>query len=238
MNFNPQNEQGILGLVSALQSGMTPDTAYSLFQGIQQDQAARIAQRQDRLGGLAELLMGAAAGGTPYAGAEALADAAPGPMGPAVQQMLSALYPTGGEPEGPDLNANGQPMDGPVGSPAGFEYVPGPGSQATGGGGSYMPTTGAGPSATSPTFVPQGPSPTEMIAVQQAEQEQAITADLTALQADAAKKKAEGWTLDQYLAAVQQANPGLFAAAPELTQQVLEGTFGPNAYDMMGLQVP
>jgi hypothetical protein len=223
VNFNPQNEQGILGLVAALKSGMSPDTAYGLFQGIQQDQASQIAARQERLGGLADLLMGAASQGTPYAGAEALADAAPGPMGPAVQQMLAALYPTGEQGPAP-TNASGAQMDFPSGSRPGEPLAMAYGAPD------------AGPTAMSPTFVPQGPSPTEAIAMQEMEQQQAITADLTALQADAAAKKAEGWTLDQYLAAVQKSNPQLFAVAPDQARQVLEGTFGTSAYDMMGLQ--
>jgi hypothetical protein len=162
VNFNPQNEQGILGLVAALKSGMSPDTAYGLFQGIQQDQASQIAARQERLGGLADLLMGAASQGTPYAGAEALADAAPGPMGPAVQQMLAALYPTGEQGPAP-TNASGAQMDFPSGSRPGEPLAMAYGAPD------------AGPTAMSPTFVPQGPSPTEAIAMQEMEQQQAIT---------------------------------------------------------------
>ena len=93
MNYSPDNEGGLLSLVEALKNGLDPTVGYQLLGGIQSDQASQLAQRQARLGGLADLLMGAAQGGTPYAGAEALMQAAPGPAGPAAQNILSSLYP-------------------------------------------------------------------------------------------------------------------------------------------------
>lgn len=224
MNFNPQNEQGILGLISALKGGMDPSAAYSIFSNIQQDQASQVAQRQERLGGLAQLLMGAAQSGMPFSGAESLDDAAPGPMGPAVNSMMQALYPTADEtPPAAPMSASGQPIEPPPG------YYDQLGANPTG-----MNAPNAGPEALSPTFMPAQPSPTESLAMQQASQDQAIMGDLTALQADAAKMKAQGWTLDQFLAAAQKNNPQLFAAAPEQVKAVLSNTFGEFAYKTMG----
>lgn len=233
MNWSPQNEQGLLGLVAALKQGMDPTSAYSIFQNLQQDQASRMAARQQRLGGLAEMLMGAASQGMPYAGAEALAEAAPGPMGPAVENMMQALYPTAGEsaPAAP-MSASGQPIQ----APAGYYDQLGPSGVTP------MGTPNVGPQATSPTFQPDPMAEMQLqqaqMDVEAAAQEQAITADLTALQADAAAKKADGWTLDQFLAAAQKNNPTLFAAAPDAAKAVLEGTFGTSSYDMLGLQLP
>lgn len=216
MNFNPQNEQGILGLISALKSGMTPDTAYSLFQGIEQDQAAQVAQRQERLGGLAQMLMGGATQGMPYAGAEAMADAAPGPMGPAVQQMLQALYPAATD-EGP-----GQLMA----STDQFGHM----QAARTGAPEYQAQM------TSPAFVPQGPSPTEAIAMQQAEQDQAVDAALSQFAAEASQAKAKGWPVDQVIALLGKNNPELMAVAGDQVQQILTTTYGEMA--LSGITAP
>lgn len=223
MNFNPQNEQGILGLVAALKAGMDPSSAGSAYSMIQQDQAADVARRQERLGGLAEMLMGAATQGTPYAGAEALADAAPGPMGPAVQQMLAALYPTGDMGPAP-TNASGAQMDFPSGSRPGDPLAMAYGAPD------------AGPTATSPAFVPQGPSPTEQIAMQNMEQEQAISQALSQFASEVTAAKAKGWPVDQVVAQLGKTNPELLAVAGDQVQQILTTTYGEMA--LSGIQAP
>jgi hypothetical protein len=106
MNFSPTNEQGLLSLVEALRHGMDPNVGYQVLGDIQNQQASMIAQRQERLGGLADLLMGAASQGMPEAGAEALLQAAPGPAGPAAQNILQSLYPTGDIPQQSQLMAS------------------------------------------------------------------------------------------------------------------------------------
>lgn len=93
MNFNPTNEQGLLSLVAALKGGMDPSTAYSMYQGIASDQATELARRQERLTSLSDLMMDAAGGGATYEQASMLAEAQPGPAGPAVQSMLDTYYP-------------------------------------------------------------------------------------------------------------------------------------------------
>lgn len=83
---------GLASLVDALEGGMAPDQAFSVMQMLEQEQQQRVAQRAERLGGLASLLTDAAGQGIGYGGAQALAEAAPGPAGPAVESMLASLY--------------------------------------------------------------------------------------------------------------------------------------------------
>lgn len=227
MNFSPNNEQGILSLVSALKAGMDPSAAYSVLGNIEQQQAQQVANRQERLGGLAQLLMGAAQGGMPYGGASALADAAPGPMGPAVEQMLSALYPSGDQvAPAPPMSAAGEPIAPP----------PGYYDQA-GGENPMMPgTPNAGPQAMSPAFQPPQPSPTEMISMQSMEQEQAINQALTQFAAEAAQAKAKGWPVDQVIAMLGKSNPELLAVAGDQVQQILTTTYGEMA--LSGITAP
>jgi hypothetical protein len=221
MNFNPQNEEGLLGLIAALKNGMDPNTAYGVMQNIQGDQAGQIAQRQERLGGLAEMLSGTAMQGMPYSGASALAEAAPGPAGPAVQQMLQSLYPGGSDT--PPMNAGGQVMDFPQGSRQ--QYVPGPGSQGTGGGGVYAGPMTSGPQAVSPTYQPPQPSPTEQIAMQQQEQGQQFQQAYSQLAFDAQNYVRDGKTREQFMLDAAQAYPELFAADIKTVQQIVLSIF-------------
>lgn len=111
----PINTGGLAGLVDALRGGMDPSQAFGIVQYLEQEQQDRMAQRAGRLGGLADLLTQAASGGMPYGGAEALAEVAPGPSGPAVENMLSALYPTA-EPQ-QDMSRGEMIMGGGAPSP-------------------------------------------------------------------------------------------------------------------------
>ena len=211
MNYNPQNQEGLLGLVAALKNGMDPNTAYSLYQGIQQDQAAQIAQRQQRLQGIADLLTNAAVGGMPYSGAQALAEAQPGPAGPAVQSMLSSLYPNSGT-SGPDLNYLGNPMDQPAGNaptPTGFTPPLGPSQMQY-----PVPST-----TTSPAYQPPPPDQAQV----QAQQLQALMAELTQ---NAQALKQQGMTRDQFIQEAAKAYPELFAANIDAVQQIILTIFG------------
>lgn len=209
MNWSPNNEEGLLGLVSALKQGMDPNTAYSVFQNLQQDQASQIAQRQERLGGLADLLMGSASQGMPYAGAQALAEAAPGPAGPAVQNMLSALYPTGqGEgaiaPAQP-MNAQGQPIQAPPG---------------------YYQPQGYGPQAQSPAMAPApAPSVGEQVQAQQLEQSQQLQQAWAQFAYDAQDYVRKGKSQEQFIMDAAKAYPELFSD-PGTVQQVVATIFG------------
>ncbi len=214
MNYSPQNEQSLLDLIEALKGGLDPGTAMGLYQGVQQDQAQRIANRQDRLGGLAELLTGAATSGMPYEGAQALAAAQPGPAGPAVQSMLQGLYPTA--ETGPIATGlNGQPLDFPNGSrPTQSGFTP------------PSPTTGmqyqvpqSGPQAMSPAAQVVPPSPTEQIAMQGAEQQMAIQQAAQSFAVDASKKASEGMTMQDFLIAAAPLYPELYST-PEGIKQV------------------
>lgn len=227
MNFSPNNEQGILSLVTALKSGMDPSTAYSVLGNLEQQQAQQVAQRQERLGSLAQLLMGAAQSGMSYAGAESLADAAPGPMGPAVQQMMSALYPTGNaEAPAPPMSASGQPIAPPPGyyDQAGGENPMMPG----------MPN--AGPQAVSPAFQPPQPSITEQLALQEAQQSSEQMAAWAQVQQQLTAAKAQNLTPDQAVAKLSQ-HPeyaAVFASDPAALENILQNLWGQAGVAMAG----
>lgn len=106
---------GLASLIDALGGGMDPSQAFGIVQYLEQDQQNRMAQRAERLGGLASLLTDAAGQGMGYGGAQALAEAAPGPAGPAVQNMLQSLY---GDPNPMTSTPYGQP------EPAGTAPLP------------------------------------------------------------------------------------------------------------------
>lgn len=214
MNWSPNNEEGLLGLVSALKQGMDPGTAYSVYQNLQQDQAAQIARRQERLGGLADLLTGAATQGMPYAGAQALAEVQPGPAGPAVQNMLAALYPTsdmGPTPTG----VGGTPLDFPSGSrptPTGLTPE-----------GYSVPTTG--PQSTSPTFSPPQPSVGEQVQAQQLQQQQDLQLAYAQFTNDAQNYVRQGKSQEQFIMDAAKAYPELFSD-PTTVQQIIATIFG------------
>lgn len=212
MNYNTPNETSLLDLIGALKNGLDPTTAYGIYQNVQQDQAAQIAQRQERLGGLAELLSGTAMQGMPYSGAQALAEAQPGPAGPAVQSMLQSLYPQGEEqsimPAQP-MNASGQTIPAPLGY----------------GASAVSPVTGSpmqGPQSQSPAFQPVEPSPTEALAMQEAQTNTDIAASAQSFAVDASKAAMQGQDMQTFLRSAAQYYPELFAD-PEgikLVQQI------------------
>jgi hypothetical protein len=232
MRYSDDNQQGLLSLLAASQDGLDPTTAYGMMQDIQGQQEAQNAQRQERQSGLIGMLMEAAQGGMPYGGASALLDAAPGPMGPALQSALSSLYPTG---EDPRTNASGAVMDFPTGSrptPTGLTPPTGPTGmqyQAAGVGPGY------GDQVTSPAFQPPEPSISDQQAIMEMEQQQAMDADLTALQADASQQRANGLTVDQFIAEASKQNPELFATAGEDVMAIIENTFGAGAVETRGM---
>lgn len=214
MNYNTPNESSLLDLIGALKGGMDPNTAYGVYQNVQQDQMNRVAQRQERLGGLAQLLSGTAMQGMPYSGAQALAEAQPGPAGPAVQQMLASLYPQG-ETSPPPTNANGAPLDLPNGSRPTQSGLTAPSPQT---GMQYQVPT-SGPTSTSPAFQPAAPSATEQIAMQQAATQQSQQQALQQFAVDASAKAAGGVDMQTFLVNAAQYYPDLFST-PDGIQQV------------------
>jgi hypothetical protein len=236
MQYSPTNEGGLLALVQALKGGMTPDAGMQMYGMIEQQQAQETAQRQERLGGLASLLTNAATSGMPYAGAEALAGAQPGPMGPAVQSMLESFYPnSGGQAPTPDLNYRGAVMDGPEGSapsPGGLTAPVGPYGMQYG-------VEDAGPQAISPAMDPmiamqQQAAEAEMMGAQQAAQTEPIWAEFMAIMADA---KASNIPPDQAFTQFAQANPneaGLLSGDQSRLTGVLEAIFGGSAMQYAG----
>jgi len=216
MNYSPNNEQGLLSLVQALQSGMDPTTAYGLMGDIQNQQASMLAQRQERLGGLADLLMGAASQGMDYEGAGALLEAAPGPAGPAAQNIFSSLYPTGGPAQAPPTNASGAEMDLPMGNRPGTPYGGPP----------------VGPQAQSPAFQPPPPSDAMQMAAVEQQQTAASDADWGTFQqfmAQARAKEIDPQTA--YTMWVQQGpeNASLVASDQARVKGILGATFGQAA---------
>ena len=204
MNFNPQGQQSLLDLVAGLKAGMDPAAAYGIYSDIAGEQAQRIANRQQRLAGLSDLLSQTAMAGMPYSGAQALAEAQPGPAGPAVQNMLSSLYPTGQDNAPIPTNASGAPMD--LVSSGSAPYAPG------------VPVTnapqnlyGQGAGAVSPAFQPQPLSPTEQLAAQEAATSQAQQQSLQALAVDASARASQGQTMQEFLMDAAKFYPELFA---------------------------
>ena len=219
MNYSPENEESLLDLIGALKNHMDPTTAYGLYRDVQGDQAARIAQRQERLGGLASLLSGAATSGMPFSGAEALAQAQPGPAGPAVQNMLASLYPNSGEPAPIPTNASGAPMDFPAGSrPTETGFTPPVGPQGMQ---SQYPVPQSGPQATSPAYVPPQPSPTESLAMGEMQQQQELAPLWQEFVANAQSYAVEGKPKEQFLVDAAKAYPELFAGDIQQVQQIV-----------------
>ena len=230
MSFADERQNGLMSLLAGLQSGLDPTTAYGILQDIQSEQDAHIAQRQARLGGLSQLLMEAAGAGMPQEGAAALAEAAPGPAGPAVQNMLSALYPTADTvaPAQP-MNAQGQPIQ----APTGYYDQLGPSGVTP------MGTPNVGPQATSPAFMPPEPSPTEALAMQEAQAQAQSAADWAKVQQQLGAAKAQNKPLDAVLAAME-GNPAYAAVIsqdPGQFQKMVEVTYGPQALAMLGMNL-
>ena len=223
-----------MSLLAASQSGLDPTQAYGIMQNIQAEQQAQNQQRQERQAGLIGMLQEAAMGGMPYAGAEALMDAAPGPLGPGLQSALEAMYPGGGPPP---TGPSGATLDFPTGSRATIQSGAFGGAGVEGAPNPYaapnaMPT---GPQAVSPAYQPEPMSFTEQQAQMEMAQEQETNADLIGLQTDAAQRRAENWTVDQFIAEAQKNNPELFATAPEDVMAIIENTFGSVAVDTRGM---
>jgi len=230
MRYSDENQQGLLSLLAASQDGLDPTTAYGMMQDISSQQQAQNAQRQERQSGLIGMLQELAMGGMPYQGAEAMLDAAPGPMGPALQSALSSLYPEGA----PDTNYLGHEMDAPVGSaptPSGFTPPVGPSQMQY----AVEPGLGQGAESLSPAFQPPQPSASDQQTMMEMEQQQVLQSDLTALQAEVSQAKARGWSVDETIARAQAQNPELFATAPEEVQAIIEMTYGSAALEMRGV---
>lgn len=211
------DSQGLMSLLTAMQSGLDPATGYGMMQDIQAQQEAEQAQRMDRQSGLLGMLQEVAMGGMPFAGAEALLNAAPGPMGPALQQGLDALYGDSSGAPAPIQTA------GPNGQELGYQEPSGL---------APLPTT------TSPAFVPPEPSPTEMLAVQEAQVDAQSAADWAKVQQQLGAAKAANKPLDAVLAAMT-GNPAYAAVIgqdPGQFQKMIEITYGPSALAMMGIQ--
>ena len=233
MNYSDENQQGLMSLLAASQSGLDPSIAYGVLQDIQADQQAQIAQRRERTSGLLGMLQEMAMGGMPYAGAEAMLEAAPGPMGPALQSGLQSLYPSGGEDQYLASNIEGMVRDpqtgGLVQSTPDMGVVRGP--QAA--------RYGMGEQALSPAFVPpqpEAPSPTEAIAMQEYEQDQVVQSELLALQTAASQARANEWTVDQFIQKAQQDHPEVFAMAPEEAMMIVQNAYGEAAVAQRGFE--
>jgi hypothetical protein len=230
MNYSPDNEQGLLALVAALKGGMDPSVGTQMYGMIEQQQAEELAARQERLGGLASLLTGAATGGMPYEGAQALAEAQPGPAGPAVQNMLSSLYPYSGDQAAPDLNYLGHEMDGPAGNaptPSGFTPQ---GYQAVG---------QSGPQAQSPAIDPAVAMQQQAVAGEQQAAQAAAAAEPVwgAVSADLASAKAKQTPPDVAISQILAANPEvaqILSADPGRLQGMMEAIFGAGALKYAG----
>ena len=97
-NFNPQETNSLMALLSGLGSGLSGSQGYSLLQNILGQQQTRIANRQERMGSLIDMLTNTAAQGGSLEAAQALAGAYThgSNMPPVLQDALQSLYPSSG----------------------------------------------------------------------------------------------------------------------------------------------
>jgi hypothetical protein len=233
MTLNPQD--GLLGLIAAVKSGMDPSSAFGVVQYLQQQQAQNMARRQERLSGLSDLLQNAAGTGTSYEDAQILAQAQPGPMGPAARSMLNTYYPT----------ADIQP-----GSQQAIDYVQSHGSQVSPQSDvpSYAPGVSPefGPTAQSPIY--NGPSVEEQTAQMQLQSAQA-----DAMASQQAAMNEPGWAVFQQSMAAAKAKgidpttaystfvqhngadgAMLVASDPARAKGIMQATFGAAAVNYAG----
>lgn len=217
MNFSPQNEQGLAALLAGLQHGMDPSQAYSVFQGIQSEQQAQAEERKARLQGLSQLLTQSAMQGMSYGGAQALAEAQPGPMGPAVDSMLSALYPSG-EPTPPATNANGAVMDSPSSGVAPMA----PGVPVTN---APQNMFGEGAGAMSPTYQPPPPD-ASMVQAQQEAQQDSAWATFTQTALEGKRRQMDPTQVVEMFANASPENAQLVGSDPSRLKGVLTAIYG------------
>jgi hypothetical protein len=209
-NFNPMEEKSLMDLLTGLQGGMMGDQAYALLGDIMAQQQARVAQRQERLGSLSDLLVQGASQGQTYGAAQSLADAYTrgSNVPPMIEDTLSALYPNATPP----TNYLGHVMDAPMGNRPGSPYSP-------------APAPVYGEQSTSPVAMSQM-SPTESIAVDRYAQQQALQADYQGLAADAASAAQSGMSMQEYKTQVAAANPHLVAADPAMFEKIVAQAYG------------
>jgi hypothetical protein len=232
MSYSPDNERGLLGLVTALQNGLDPAVGMQLYGQVQAEQAQAVADRQARLQQYSDLLTGAATSGLPYEATQSLAQALPGRMPRQSRQALGQLYPNSGpnEPQ-PQYNANDQAMDFPAGSrptPTGatpINYTPGHGYRS----GGYAAAGVSGPQAQSPTYMPD---PAMMQAQQEQAQLSADAANWGIFQQAMAQGRARGddpQTAYLLFANSSPENAALVASDPARVKGILGATFGQAA---------
>src|SRR6058998_2466427 len=95
MNYNPQEQQSLASLLVALRGGLDPNTAYTQLQNVIGQQQQRVADRQQQLGSLTDLLTQGAAQGQTFQQSQMLADLQTPGQGtpPMIANALSTLYP-------------------------------------------------------------------------------------------------------------------------------------------------
>jgi hypothetical protein len=173
----------------------------------------------------------------PYEGAQALAEAQPGPAGPAVQSMLESLYPYSGEEAAP-TNASGAIMDFPAGNrptPSGFTPY------GDNGAGGYQAMGQSGPMAQSPAIDPAVAMQQQMIQGEQAAAQQAAAVEPIwgAVSADLAEAKGKLTPPDVAISQILAANPDIaqiLSSDPGRLQGMMEAIFGAGALKYAGAQ--
>jgi len=208
MPLGPDPRGGLLGLVEALRNGMDPNTAFSVGSYLEDQQRERMAARAERLTGLSSLLTQYGGAGGSYEGAESLLDSQPGPMGPAVQGMLEAAYPS---------QDTVNPMyQGLPGVEPQMEHV------------QQSPMYTGNPQAQMATMEQDLQLQAMQAELGGAQAEAAMAPEWSGFQADAMTAKNKGWTIDQFMAKIN-ANPGnaaLLQSDPGKVSAILENTFG------------
>lgn len=246
--IGPDPSAGLTGLIAALQGGMDPGQAFSVAQYLEGQQNAQMQARAQRLSGLSSLLTNAASQGMSYDQANALAQVQPGPAGPAVQNMLSTLYPTASVQPGTQAAINAvQGSYNPAADAMGMQpqaYGP----QAP----SLMYTQGAN------SGLDQSVAAAQQAQIQSMQAQTSLAADQAQLQSSQSSAAMEGgWAqfqqimtqykakgidptvaLQQFVKANPQAAPMLLSSDPGRVKAILTNTFGAQAMAMAGAVAP
>ena len=121
MNFNPMEEQSLMGLLTALRGGLPASTGYGLLQDVLMGQAQRQDERQARVQGLIDMVTQGAQQGMSYDNAQMIASAQTGGnLPPRVEGAFETLYPPEAQPMGNPPPGFIGPTQAPVQGPPTF----------------------------------------------------------------------------------------------------------------------
>jgi len=221
-NFNPQEQQSLEQLLIALRGGLEPSTGYSMLQNVIGEQQARMADRQERMGSLTDLLTKGASQGQTFRQSKILADVMTPQQGVPnqLQGALNTLYPQS------PVQSQNAPIGGfPAGNPPPQQMV----NQRMS---PLMPT---------PQQQLAQMSPTEQIQMQQLQAQSGVDAAFASFMSEAQAARAGGM-LDpnQFINELVAAEPqyaAILSSDHAKTSAILQLVFGKIAMSTGGMAV-